>query len=347
MPWSASDLNFITAGPASPLLRPDPGRPLQHDIASALLDALIGPRRGAGTDRGISRSRKRAERQLFLEESVRSLVETGVLNGKHADLASQHNVDRRAQDTPDDRSLAELAWSTGYRSSTSACAAGRGRHWLAKCLSQHPAGGGKLAPGSAARGAEAPPGCRIPLRDKPVSGTSSTGLQARARSPRRSLPGCCVVGPAPHAPYRHTSLPVSRQVCRSAGRKNPTWLAFHAVRAQAWDRAVVHLKSPQCRSPVQQAALRFSISKVRLLPSSICRPTSGPRWRSRFAHRPAACLDTAAGASRKRLIVSTRPEQITAELRDGAGLGRIHSAAASCAVLKARYAERWRRASGP
>ena len=81
--------------------------PLEHDIASELLDALIGLDEALGQLKEIL-IEKTGGTPLFLEESVRSLVETGVLSGRHADYHTT-TVDRRAQDTPDDRSPADLA----------------------------------------------------------------------------------------------------------------------------------------------------------------------------------------------------------------------------------------------
>jgi predicted ATPase len=65
--------------------------PLLHDIASELLDALIGLDEALGQIKEFL-IEKTGGTPLFLEESVRSLVETGVLNGKHADYHSTTSI---------------------------------------------------------------------------------------------------------------------------------------------------------------------------------------------------------------------------------------------------------------
>ena len=117
------------------------------------------------------------------------------------------------------------------------------------------------------------------------------------------------------------------------------WLAFHAVRAQVWDRAVVHLQAAAGRE-IARAANRVAVQHLEgaliavdhLPPDERASLAIDLRIDLRHALTPL-------GRVQATLDHLNAAEQLATELGDSARLGRIHSFTANCLVLKARYAE--------
>ena len=148
--------------------------PLPPASAEAVLDALLGQDPSLAPLKRVLIARTEGN-PFFLEESVRTLVETGVLVG-------EPGAYRLAQSPADHPGAGHGAGGVGgaHRPATprgEAAPPGRRGHWHRGALA--PAGGHcRAARGGAASRPGAPPGRRVPLRDAPLPG-ACLHLQAR------------------------------------------------------------------------------------------------------------------------------------------------------------------------
>ena len=288
--------------------------PLLHDIASELLDALIGLDEALGQIKEFL-IEKTGGTPLFLEESVRSLVETGVLNGKHADYHSTtlivelkipqtiealltSRVDRLSLV---DKRLLQAAAVIGYEVPLSILQAvanlrpDRLREALKRLQDAEFLYETNLFPD-------------IEYRFKHAL-VHDAAYRMLSSDRRRTL---------------HTAtLIAGEQVYADRLIEKSDWLAFHAVRAQAWDRAVVHLQVAAMRE-VARAANRIAVQHlegaliaVEHLPPDE-RATLAIDLRIDLRHAL-----TPLGRVQETLDCLNAAEQIAAELEDSARLGRI------------------------
>ena len=304
--------------------------PLLHDIANELLDALIGLDQALGQLKEFL-IEKTGGTPLFLEESVRSLVETGVLNGKHADYHSTTSiVELKIPQTIEallnsrvdrlslvDKRLLQAAAVIGDEVPLSIlqAVANLRPDRLREALK-------RLQDAEFIYETNLFPDIEYRFKHGLVHDAAYRMLSADRR---RTL---------------HTAaLIAGEQVYADRLIEKSDWLAFHAVRAQAWDRAVVHLQAAAMRE-VARAANRIAVQHlegaliaVEHLPPDE-RATLAIDLRIDLRHAL-----TPLGRVQETLDCLKAAEQIAAQIEDSARLGRIHSFTANCLVLKARYAE--------
>jgi class 3 adenylate cyclase/tetratricopeptide (TPR) repeat protein len=304
--------------------------PLQHDIANELLEALIGVDQALGQLKDVL-IEKTGGTPLFLEESVRSLVETGVLTGKPADYHSTTSiVELKIPQTIEalltsridrlslvDKRLLQAAAVIGYEVPLSILQAvanlrpERLREALKRLQDAEFLYETSLFPD-------------IEYRFKHAL-VHDAAYRMLSSDRRRTL---------------HTAtLIAGEQVYSDRLIEKSDWLGFHAVRAQAWDRAVVHLQAAAARE-IARAANRIAVQHlegaliaVDQLPADE-RATLAIDLRIDLRHAL-----TPLGRVQETLDCLNAAEEIAAKLDDGARLGRIHSFTANCLVLKGRYAE--------
>ena len=220
-------------------LRLDPLPPVSAD---AFLHALLGDDPSLAPLKQLLIERTGGN-PFFLEESVRTLVETGVLVGEpgayrlvqalptiqvpatvHAVLAAR--IDRLP---PEEKHLLQTAAVIGTEVPLT----------LLQAIAE-------LAEAGVTPRPDAPPGRRVPLRDAPVPGTC-LHLQARPDPRgglRQSAPGAAAGAARPHCrgPRTPRRGPLAEQV---------EHLAHHALRGEVWDKALAY-----CRQAGEKAMAR-------------------------------------------------------------------------------------------
>ena len=260
--------------------------PLPPASAEELLRALLGEDASLAplTQRLIARTQGNP---FFLEESVRTLVETGVLVGaRRGPIGWRRPVQQSAgaSDGAGDAGGTYRPAVTGGQ----APAPDRRRHWHrgvpGRCCRPLPTSRGGAAPWPGAS-----PGGRVPLRDEPVSG-ALLHLQARPHA-RGRLWQC-----APRA-----AAGAARADCRDPRSTLPAtgWpsrsnrLAHHALRGEVWDKALPLLPAGWGESRMTQSAYREAVGYVEQalgalahLPRTARDPRAGHRSAARPLHRP-------------------------------------------------------------
>ncbi|MBI5322924.1 adenylate/guanylate cyclase domain-containing protein [Bradyrhizobium sp.] len=304
--------------------------PFQPDIASELLDALLGADEGLGQLKDIL-IEKTGGTPLFLEESVRSLVETGVLSGRPAGYhATTSIVELKMPTTIEalltsridrlslvDKRLLQAAAVIGYavpRSVLQAVANLRPER-LREALK-------RLQDAEFLYETSLFPDIEYRFKHALVHDAAYRMLSADRR---RTL---------------HTAaLIAGEQIYADRLSEKSDWLAFHAVRAQAWDRAVVHLQVAAARE-ISRAANRVAVQHLEAALIAVDhlppdeRATLAIDLRTDLRHAL-----TPLGRVQETLDHLKVAEQAAATLGDSARLARIYSFTANCLVLKARYAE--------
>jgi class 3 adenylate cyclase/tetratricopeptide (TPR) repeat protein len=304
--------------------------PLEPDIASELLDALIGVDEGLGQLKDLL-VEKTGGTPLFLEESVHSLVETGVLSGKPAGYCTTTSVvelkipatiealltSRIDRLSLVDKRVLQAAAVIGYevpRSVLQAVANLR-PELLREVLK-------RLQDAEFLYETNLFPDIEYRFKHALVHDAAYRMLSADRR---RTL---------------HTAtLIAGEQVYADRLIEKSDWLAFHAVRAEAWDRAVVHLQAAAARE-IARAANRVAVQHLESALAAVDHLPAEERATLEIDLR----IDlrhalTPLGRVQETLDYLNAAEQVATELNDSARLGRIYSFTANCLVLKARYAE--------
>ena len=304
--------------------------PLVPDMAGEMLNALVG------TDIGLEPLKrflidKTGGIPLFLEESVRALAETGDLHGTPASYHATKpisdvkipatiealltsRIDRLA---PVDKRLLQAAAVVGY---------------------QVPRGILEAVGGL-------PP---EPLREALKRLQASEFLYETSLFP--DIEYTFKHALIHDAAYQMLSADRRRMLhtaALNAGEKlyadmlfeKADWLAFHAFRAQAWDRAVVHFQAAAARE-IARAANRVAVQH---LENALIATDNLPVQQRatlvidlRIALRHAL---TPLGRVQRTLDYLSAAELLAVELNDRPRLGRVVSFTANCLVLQARYAE--------
>ena len=199
--------------------------PLPPETAEELLGALLGPDAGLEPLKRMLIARTEGN-PLFLEESVRALVETGALVGRARGVPAgaappghpgpRHGAGRpgRPHRPAGPRRQGAPADGVGGREGRAVRAA---------------PGDGRAGRGRAARRDRPPPGRRVPVRDEPLPG-SRVHLQARPH-PRGGLRESAP-GPAPPPPRRDRGghrAPLSRSARRAHRASGASCLPGGAV----------------------------------------------------------------------------------------------------------------------
>jgi class 3 adenylate cyclase/tetratricopeptide (TPR) repeat protein len=304
--------------------------PLLPDTASELLDALVGLDEALGPLKEVL-IEKTDGTPLFLEESVRSLVETGVLIGKAAGYHTTTSIvelkipatiealltSRIDRLTLVDKRLLQAAAVIGLQVPRAILqAVGNLRPERLREAVKH------LQDAEFLYETNLFPDIEYRFKHALVHDAAYRMLSADRR---RTL---------------HTAaLIAGEQVYADRLVEKSDWLAFHAFRAQAWDRAVVHLQAAAARE-IARAANRVAVQH---LETALVAVDNLPA-----EERAVLAIDlrmdlrhalTPLGRVQQTLDCLDAAEQFAVKLNDSARLGRIYSFIANCLVLKGRYGD--------
>jgi class 3 adenylate cyclase/tetratricopeptide (TPR) repeat protein len=304
--------------------------PLTPVPARAMLDALLGAHISLEPFKRVL-IEKTGGNPFFLEELVRSLAETDTLRGK----PGSYHVSHLSSDIVIPATLESLVASRIDRLNSS-------DKRLLQCA--------------------AVIGDYVPLGIlQEVAGFSADELhQALERLQAAEFLNQKSLFPEIEYTFKHTlirdvgyrALPLERRdalhaAALAAGEKSfadqpsekAEWLAIHAFRAKAWDRAVAHLKNAASRAIARGASrvaaehLENAITAVEHLPDQARSPLAVDL---RINVRHAL---TSLGKTQRTLDHLQTAERIAIELNDRSRLGQIVSFAVNCLLLQARYQE--------
>ena len=217
--------------------------PLPTASASELLDALLGADASLRPLTPLLIERTEGN-PFFLEESVRTLVETGMLAGEpgryrlarplgsiQVPATVQAVLAARIDRLPPRRRA--CCSRVGRRQGRAVRAAARDR---------------RVARGGVAHRARAPPGRRVPLRDEPLPG-SRIHLQARAHARgglrRRAPRAAARAARQDRGGDRDTLSRSTRRACRAAGAARPA--------GEVWPKAVAYLRQAAAKAGARSA----------------------------------------------------------------------------------------------
>lgn len=304
--------------------------PLVPDRAGELLNTLVG------NDIGLEPIKrflieKTGGTPFFLEESVRALVETGVLSGKPAGYRATKSISNLKIPV----TIEALLTSRIDRLTA-----------LDKRLLQAAAVVGHQVPRNIlqAVGELSPDAFRDSLKRLQASEflyetnlfpdieytfkhalIHDAAYQMLSADRRRTL----------HA----AALAAGEQLYADKMLEKADWLAFHAFRAQAWSRAVIHLQAAAALE-IARAANRGAVQHLENALIAIDHLPAEERTTLaidlRIALRHAL---TPLGRVQQTLDYLGAAELLATELNDRSRLGRVVSFTANCLVLQARYAE--------
>ena len=135
-------------------------------------------------------------------------------------------------------------------------------------------------------------------------------------------------------------LTVGERFYASQTGERAAWLAFHGVRGEVWNRAVIHLRTAAVRA-IARAANRAAAQH---LESALVAVDRLPPSRERTVLAIDVRIDlrhalTPLGQVQKTLDHLRSAEGLAAELGDTSRLGRVVSFIANCLVLQGRYGE--------
>jgi len=304
--------------------------PLVPDRAGELLNTLVG------TDIGLEPLKrflieKTGGTPFFLEESVRALVETGVLSGEPAGYRATKSIsdlkipvtiealltsriDRLA---PLDKRLLQAAAVVGYQ--------------VPRNILQAV---GDLSPEALRDGLKRLQAAEFLYETNLFPDIEYTfkhalihdaAYQMLSADRRRTL----------HA----AALVAGEHLYVDKLFEKADWLAFHAFRAQAWGRAAIHLQAAAALE-IARAANRVAVQHLENALIAIDHLPAGDRATRaidlRIALRHAL---TPLGRVQQTLDYLRAAEVLAIELNDRSRLGRVVSFTANCLVLQARYAE--------
>ncbi len=304
--------------------------PLVPDSAGELLNTLIG------TDIGLEPLKrflieKTGGTPFFLEESVRALIETGVLSGEPADYHATKSISdlkipvtiealltsRIDRLPPRDKRLLQAAAVVGYRVPRNILQAvgDLAPEVLREALK-------RLQAAEFLYETNLFPDIEYTFKHALIHDAAYQMLSADRR---RTL----------HA----AALIAGEQLYADKLFEKADWLAFHAFRAQVWDRAVIHLQAA-ADLEIARAANRVAVQHLENALVAIDHLPAGDRATRaidlRIALRHAL---TPLGRVQQTLDCLGAAEVLANELSDRSRLGRVVSFTANCLVLQARYAE--------
>jgi class 3 adenylate cyclase/tetratricopeptide (TPR) repeat protein len=135
-------------------------------------------------------------------------------------------------------------------------------------------------------------------------------------------------------------LAVGERFYAGQAGERAAWLAFHAVRGHVWSRAVIHLRAAAVRA-IARAANRVAAQH---LESALVAVDHLPPSRARTALVIDVKIDlrhalTPLGQVHRTLEHLRSAEVLAVELGDSSRLGRVVSFIANCLVLQGRYGE--------
>jgi class 3 adenylate cyclase/tetratricopeptide (TPR) repeat protein len=304
--------------------------PLVPDVASEMLNALIGLDAGLDPLKNIL-IEKTGGTPLFLEESVRSLVETGVLSGKPAGYRTTTSiVELKIPTTIEalltsridrlalvDKRLLQTAAVIGYQVPRNVMQAvgNLPPEQLREALK-------RLQASEFLYETNLFPDIEYTFKHALIHDAAYQILPADRR---RTL----------HA----ATLIAGEQLYADRLVEKAEWLAFHAFRAEVWDRAVVHLQAAAARE-IARAANRVAVQHLETALAAVDhlpaeeRATLAIDLRIDLRHAL-----TPLGRVQQTLDYLRAAELLATQLNDRVRLGRISSFIANCLVLQGRYVE--------
>jgi class 3 adenylate cyclase/tetratricopeptide (TPR) repeat protein len=298
--------------------------------ARELLDGLVGTQPGLDPLKHMLIERT-AGNPFFLEESVLSLVESGVLSGGPGD----YNVTKPAADlkvpptvesllaarldrlSPVDKRLLQAAAAIGNRVQLSVlqAIAELAPEQLRQALD-------RLQTAELVYETSLFPELEYTFRHALIH---DVAYQSLSLDRRRAL--------------HIAALNAGERLYTDETLEKADWLAFHALRGQAWDRAVRYLRSAAARA-VRRGASRIAVEHLEnaLVAAGHLSPEERPsvevdlRIELRHALTPLGQV--------QRILEHLRAAEILADsMGDRLRLGRVVSFTANCLVNQARYAE--------
>jgi class 3 adenylate cyclase/tetratricopeptide (TPR) repeat protein len=304
--------------------------PLAPNVASEMLDSLVGEDSGLEPLKHVL-IEKTGGTPFFLEESVRSLVETGVLSGEPAgyhtttsvvelkvpatiDALLTSRIDRLALS---DKRLLQAAAVIGYQVPRNVLqAVGKlSSEQLREALK-------RLQASEFLHETNLFPDIEYRFKHHLIHDAAYQMLSAERR---RTL--------------HNSALVAGEHLYADRLNEKADWLAFHAFRAQAWGSAVTHLKAAAARE-IARAANRVAVQHLETalividhLPVEDRAPLAVD---VRIALRHAL---TPLGRVQLTLDYLGGARQFATELNDRVRLGLVFSFTANCLILQARYAE--------
>jgi class 3 adenylate cyclase/tetratricopeptide (TPR) repeat protein len=300
------------------------------DVASQMIDALVGSDNGLQPLKRIL-IEKTGGTPFFLEESVRSLVETGVLSGEPAGYRATTSIvelkvpatieslltsriDRLALS---DKRLLQAAAVVGYQVPRNVLQA------VGKLSSDQLRDALKrLQDADFLHETSLFPDIEYRFKHDLIHDAAYQMLSAERR---RTL--------------HNAALLAGEQLYADRLGEKSDWLAFHAFRGQAWESAVTHLKAAAARE-IARAANRVAVQHLETALVAIDRLSVEQRNTLaidvRIALRHAL---TPLGRVQQTLDCLTAARSLATELDDRSRLGRVFSFTANCLVLQARYME--------
>jgi tetratricopeptide (TPR) repeat protein len=304
--------------------------PLVSDMASEMLAALIGLDTGLDPLKNLL-IEKTGGTPLFLEESVRSLVETGVLSGKPAGYRTTTSiVELKIPSTIEslltsridrlalvDKRLLQAAAVIGYKVPRNVMQAvgNLPPEQLRDALK-------RLQASEFLYETNLFPEIEYTFKHALIHDAAYQMLSADRR---RTL--------------HTTALIAGEQLYADRVVEKAEWLAFHAFRAEVWDRAVVHLRAAAARETARAANrvavqhLETALAAVDHLPAEE-RAILAIDLRIDLRHAL-----TPLGRVQQTLDCLRAAELLATQLDDSVRLGRVYSFTANCLVLKGCYAE--------
>jgi class 3 adenylate cyclase/tetratricopeptide (TPR) repeat protein len=304
--------------------------PLAPKRASEMLDALVGLDSGLEPLKHIL-IEKTGGTPFFLEESVRSLVETGVLSGEPAGYRTTTSVvelkvpatiealltsriDRLALS---DKRLLQAAAVIGYQVPRNVLqAVGKlSSEQLREALK-------RLQASEFLYETNLFPDIEYRFKHDLIHDAAYQLLSAERR---RAL--------------HNAALVAGEQLYADRLSEKADWLAFHAFRAQAWESAVTHLKAAATRE-ISRAANRVAVQHLDTALIAIDHlPVEERAPRAIDVRIDLRHALTPLGRVQQTLDCLGAARLLATELNDRVRLGRVFSFTANCLVLQARYME--------
>lgn len=304
--------------------------PLAPDTARELLNTLVGENGGLEPLKHLL-IEKTEGNPFFLEESIRSLIETDALAGERGayratrpiselrvpatlEVLLASRIDRLSQD---DKRLLQAAAVIGNQvpleilKAVGECSPDELRQAL-----------GRLQAAEFLYETSLFPDLEYTFKHALIHDVAYQMLSSDRRQ-------------ALHA----AALSAGEELYAEQASEKADWLAFHAFRAKIWDRAVTHLQSAAARA-ISRAAnraaaqhLENALVAVDHLTGQECTPLAiDLRIDLRHALTPL-------GQVQRTLDHLRAAEHLATQLNDVSRLGRIFSFTSNCLVLQARYSE--------
>jgi tetratricopeptide (TPR) repeat protein len=304
--------------------------PLGPTAAGEILDALVGTGAGLGPLKQLVIG-KTGGNPLFLEESVRSLVETGVLVGE----PGAYRIAKPVSDFSAPVTIEALLTSridrlpeTDKHVLRSAAVVGNPTDLrVLEAL-------GEFQPDELRQSLERLQALEFLYETSPFPGIEYTFKHALLHEAayRMLSPNRC-------RDLHKAALSAGEEFNTDSSSEKAEWLAFHAFRAGVWDKAVKYLQTAAARA-IARSANRVAIEH---LENALIAAEQLPE-----PDRTSVALDlridlrhavTPLGQVRRTLQHLEIAETLATELNDRSRLGRVVSFTANCLVLLGRYEE--------